>query len=150
MVSPFFAGVPYENFIHAKVNLSKGYGFDIEDKEIHPLLKPHQRVGVRWCVKGGRRMLAEAFGLGKTLQQLEIVWLILKHAGGRGLIVAPLGVRLELLKDAAMIGTPLRFVRSLDECDEEGIYLTNYETVRDGIPSLFDSLEDPAEAGVAA
>ena len=49
--------IPYEDFIRAKVSLSKGYGFDIADEEVHPLLKPHQRVAVRWAVKGGRRAL---------------------------------------------------------------------------------------------
>ena len=67
-----------------------------------------------------------------TRQQLEILRLILAKVGGRGLIVAPLGVRLEFFKEAEVMGIELHFVRSIAECDGTGIYLTNYETVRDG------------------
>lgn len=122
----------YLNFLKRKVSISKSSGFEIEDSEIHPITKPHQRIGIQWACRGGRRALFESFGLGKTLQQLEILRLILKRTGGRALIVAPLGVRLEFLRDAKMLGIDLRFVRTIQECDETGIYLTNYETVRDG------------------
>ena len=48
----------------------------------------------------------------------------------------------------ANVGIDLRFVRSIEERDETGIYLTNYETVRDGklSPSHFTviSLDEAA------
>ena len=122
----------YREFLKRKIELSANLGFEIEDSEIHPFLKPHQRVGVKWGVKGGRRALFESFGLGKTVQQLEILRIILKRAGGRGLIVAPFGVRQEFRRDAEKISIQLKFIRSIEECSSTGIYLTNYETVRDG------------------
>lgn len=124
--------LPYAEFLKRKIELSREQGFEIADEEIHPLLKPHQRVAVRWAVRGGRRALFESFGLGKSVQQLEILRLITARAGGRGLIVAPLGVRQEFKRDAAMIGLDIRFVRNIEECCETGLYITNYETVRDG------------------
>ena len=122
----------YRAFLRAKIATSPMLGFEIEDSEIHPSLKPFQRRAVQSAVKGGRRALFEAFGLGKTRQQLEILRLILKRAGGRGLIVAPLGVRQEFENEAAALGIEISFARSLDDCGPVGIYLTNYETVRDG------------------
>ena len=122
----------YHAFLKAKVLLAEDQGFVIEDSEIHPSLKPHQRVAVRWACRGGRRALFESFGLGKTRQQLEILRLILKRTGGRGLIVAPLGVRQEFERDAEALGIEMKFIRSIEECGETGIYVTNYETVRDG------------------
>lgn len=122
----------YRGFLEAKVASAPTYGFDVDPAEINPLLKPHQRACVQWAVKGGRRALFEAFGLGKTVQQIEIIRLTLSRAGGRGLIVAPLGVRQEFIRDAQMLGVPLTFVRRIEETDESGIYITNYETVRDG------------------
>src|SRR5256885_1120396 len=89
----------YQEFLREKITVSKTLGFEIEDSDLHPILKPHQRVAVRWAVRGGRRALFEAFGLGKTLQQLWILHLICKLVGGRGLIVAPLGVRQEFRRD---------------------------------------------------
>jgi len=124
---------PYEQFLKDKIQLAQTWGFDVADCEINPLLKPHQRQIVRWAVAGGRRAVFCAFGLGKTVIQLEIVRLVCARTQGMGLIVIPLGVRQEFLRDAQMLGIDVKFVRRIEECiDPQGIYLTNYETVRDG------------------
>lgn len=122
----------YEDFLRAKIVVAPRSGFDIDPSEIHPRALPHQRLAIQWAVKGGRRALFESFGLGKTLQQIECVRLTLSRAGGRGLIVAPLGVRQEFLKEAETIGVPMRFVKRIEECAPDGVHITNYETVRDG------------------
>lgn len=123
----------YQSFLEAKVKMAPSYGIvSVTEDEVNPILKPHQRAAVVWAVRGGRRALFEAFGLGKTMQQIEALRLVLKHAGGRGLITAPLGVRAEFLRDAEKLGVELRFIRSLSEASKTGLYITNYETVRDG------------------
>jgi DNA modification methylase len=122
----------YRQFLKEKIVLSEDFGFEIEPDEIHPWFKPHQRVAIQWGVRGGRRALFESFGLGKSGQQLEIVRLILKRVGGRGLIVAPLGVRQEFARDAETLGIDLKFIRTVEEARGSGTYITNYETVRDG------------------
>jgi SNF2 family DNA or RNA helicase len=63
----------YREFLKRKVQISGVFGFEVSDDEIHPSLKPFQRIAVKWAVRGGRRALFEAFGLGKTRQQLEIL-----------------------------------------------------------------------------
>ncbi|MCW1922696.1 DNA methyltransferase [Luteolibacter arcticus] len=130
----------YMDFLRAKVKLSESWGFDCDDSEIHPMLKPHQRAAVRWNVEGGRRADFLAFGLGKTFVQLETVRIVRSKAGGLALIVLPLGVRLEFARDAAKLGIKVKFIRRADEIeDDETIYLTNYQTIRDGKldPALF-------------
>lgn len=150
----------YRRFLQRKVGLSPSLGFDVEAEEINPVLNRHQPDCVRWACRGGRRALFEAFGLGKTLQQLEIARLCLAHlGGGRALIVTPLGVRQEFIRDAALLRgdsdrlTPERratldawladrpdrrmpepsFARFSAEVDrDDGLFLTNYESVRDG------------------
>ena len=123
----------YAEFLHAKATIAVQDGFDVDPGEVHPILKPHQRDAVVWAVAGGRRALFESFGLGKTMQQLEIERLILERlGGGRGLIVCPLGVRQEFVRDAKLLGLEPRFIRTVDEASTDGIYLTNYETVREG------------------
>ena len=122
----------YEEFLKAKVLTIPDTGFTVTDDEINAILKPHQRAIVKWAVKRGRAAIFAAFGLGKTVCQLEILRLVCAKVGGRGLIVCPLGVRFEFMKDAAMLGIGAKFVRSLEECGATGIYITNYETVRDG------------------
>jgi hypothetical protein len=77
-------------------------------------------------------LLADFTVTHNTLQQIEILRIICSKIGGRALIVAPLGVRAEFIKDGAMVGVEIKFVRSVEECGETGIYITNYETVREG------------------
>lgn len=131
----------YLRFLENKVRVSDERGFKINPNEVHPVCKPHQVDSIVWAVRGGCRAIFAAFGLGKTLMQLEILRLILKHAGGgRGLIVAPLGVRQEFMSDAReKLGFEITFVRSIEDVqqrelfeDRSNIYITNYETVRDG------------------
>ncbi|MDZ4254116.1 MAG: DNA methyltransferase [Sulfuritalea sp.] len=125
--------VEYREFLEAKVCLECNHGFECSPGEVNSLLKPHQRDIVCWAVRGGRRAVFTAFGLGKTVIQLEIVRLILlKAGGGRGLIVLPLGVRQEFRRDARMLGTPLTFIRTTAEASADGLYMTNYESVREG------------------
>jgi hypothetical protein len=129
----------YESFLRAKVAVASRDGVDIKPGAISPVLKPHQRAIVEWMVVGGRRACFASFGLGKTLIQLETLRLILDARGGPGLIVLPLGVRQEFMRDAALIGLEPRFIRRPEEIEPWGIHLTNYETVRDGKldPALF-------------
>lgn len=125
----------YRQFLEAKVARAERYGFEVDPSEVSPRLLPHQRDCVLWAVAGGRRALFEKFGLGKTVQQLEILRLILSRVGGRGLIVTYLGVRQEFQRDAVEVlgwSEPPRFIRSIDEAGADGIYLTNYESIRDG------------------
>ena len=126
----------YSAFLEAKVCAAPSLGFAIDPSEISATLKPHQRAAVQWMVAGGRRACFASFGLGKTLIQLEAVRITRQRAGGRGLIVLPLGVRQEFRRDAVdLLGWPKAptFIRSIDEADDpEGIYLANYETIRDG------------------
>lgn len=132
----------YQAFIENKIPVPVYGGFDLDLSEVNPMLKDHQKAAVLWAVKGGCRALFEAFGLGKTFQQLEVIRLTLKHAGGRGLIIAPLGVRQEFKRDAEKLGIDIKFIRRIEECGDDGIYITNYETVRDGKldPNLFTAV----------
>ena len=125
----------YDAFIRSKVRLAQKHGVEVSVGEVNPRLKPHQQSIVRWLVAGGRRACFAAFGLGKSVIQLEAVRLTLTVAGGRGLIVCPLNVRQEFARDAQEIlgwSTPPKFIRTIEEAGETGIYLANYETVRDG------------------
>lgn len=123
----------YERFLEGKVAFDTTYGHPVEWSDINPILKPHQRDIVAWAVTGGRRAIFAAFGLGKSVMQLETLRITLaKHGGGRGLVIAPLGVRIEFAHDADMLGIQTRFIRRTSEICGDGIYITNYESVRDG------------------
>lgn len=155
-------GKDYDAFLRSKVRLARTDGFDVDDADINPVLKPHQRAAVKWAVAGGRRALFEAFGLGKSIQQLEICRLILERLDvgpvrHRALIVCPLGVKQEFIRDSIEIlgwyESPV-FIRKTEDlrCDQcegtreiegdwcaacegngqmFGIFITNYESIRE-------------------
>ncbi|NID14989.1 DNA methyltransferase [Luteibacter yeojuensis] len=134
----------YQQFIEAKVCTAPEHGFEVDPALVNPAMKPHCRAIVPWLLQGGRRALFASFGLHKTVIQLEAVRLASEHAGGRGLIVLPLGVRQEFRRDAVeRLGwaEPPKFIRRIEEASATGVYLTNYETVRDGKldPRHFDA-----------
>lgn len=136
----------YDDFLNHKVCTAPESGFDVSDDDINSKLKPHQREAVKWACKGGRRALFESFGLGKTVQELEFCRLVIKHEGGRALLVLPLGVRQEFTHDAVeLLGIdPPRYVRTMEEIKSctDNICMTNYERVRDGDiePSYFSCI----------
>lgn len=158
------AATAYSEFIANKVRFDAAYGHHIDATAVNPILKPHQRDIVTWAVAGGRRAIFAAFGLGKTMMQLEVLRLTLAGEaaaqGYRGastagrpnmpglsaLIVCPLGVRQEFLRDAEKLGIRARFIRSTAELMKPNmyadVYLTNYESVREGNvdPSLFTAV----------
>lgn len=133
----------YREFLESKIDLATDSGFVVDRSKINPALKPHQADAVAWALKGGRRALFEAFGLGKTVQEIEFCHLAAEHTGGRALIVLPLGVKQEFTRDAVeLLGYEKpEYCRTMEEvkaCDSQ-IVLTNYERVRDGDidPSYF-------------
>lgn len=122
----------YLDFLRAKADFETDYGQPVPATAVNPKLKDHQRDIVRWAVQGGRRAIFAAFGMGKTFMQLETLRLTLVHAGGRALLIAPLGVRGDIIRDGRKLDIEVTFIRSADQINGDGIYLTNYETVRDG------------------
>ena len=126
----------YLEFLKSKIVLAKESGFDVDPGQINPNLKPHQRDSVIWALRGGRRALFQSFGLGKTVQEIEFCHQAVKHDGGRALIVLPLGVRQEFVRDAeTILGYPapvyITKMQDFARTDAE-IVMTNYERVRDG------------------
>lgn len=158
----------YQEFLKSKVQFDHGCGFNCSAEDVNPLLKPHHRDIVIWAVRGGRRAVFTAFGLGKSVIQLEIVRIVLeKCGGGAGLITMPLNVTQEFKTDCHMLATgehpkvefpkeklaelkawqegrpdripSIRFISKSDDMDGDGIYMTNYEKVRERLvdPRLF-------------
>ena len=126
----------YQEFLQTKVEIAEDTGFAVDPKDINPALMPHQRDMVVWALNGGRRALFASFGLGKSSMQIEYCHQVIKHFGGKALIVCPLGVRQEFARDAVRIlgyDEP-KYITSMSDvyAAKEEILITNYERVRDG------------------
>lgn len=123
----------YAEFIAQKKARAPLAGIEISD--VHPMLFPWQSELVRWAAKVGRAAIWADTGLGKTLMQVE--WLRNMTGTQAGLIVAPLAVCQQTIREAAKIGLELAYIKSGNETAGPGFYITNYERV-DGIdPSGF-------------
>jgi DNA modification methylase len=128
----------YEDFLAAKAAVAPRFdGFDVNEADLNPDLKPHTRRMVAWALQGGRRAWFASFGLHKTATQIEAMRIITARTGRPTLIVAPLGVRREFIEEAKRrfrgdFAVDLRFIRSSAEVNGPAIYLTNYESVREG------------------
>jgi hypothetical protein len=94
--------------------------------EIHPLLHPWQAEIVTWAAKVGRAAIWADTGLGKTVMQVE--WARQVAPDGIALIVAPLAVCQQTVREAAKIDAQATYVRSGNGLTS-GIYVTNYEMV---------------------
>lgn len=128
--------VTYQEFLEGKIDVAPLTGLDVKSEQLSPALKPHQRDSVLWALRGGRRALFAAFGLGKTVMQLEWTRIVAEMTGGRVLIVLPLNVRREFWDDAQNIlhqAAP-PYVRTMAEAEttQAPVVMTNYERVRDG------------------
>jgi len=128
----------YSQFLREKIKLAQPKGFDVAMAEINPALKPHTRDIVSWALAGGQRAIFASFGLHKTATNIEVMRLLGIHRPGLRLIVLPLGVRQEFVLEAEkrFIGAyavNLQFIRtSAEAIDPNVIYMTNYESVREG------------------
>ena len=125
----------YIDFLKDKMAISHETGFEINDGELTPSLYPHVKDTVKWAIKGGCRAIFSSFGMQKTVTQLEIIRIVLKHEGGKGLIVCPKRVVVEFVSQAKEhLGIEVTYVRTMQEVNDSktDIMITNYERVRDG------------------
>lgn len=115
--------------------ISHNTGFEIKDEDLTQTLYPHVKDTVKWAVKGGCRAIFSSFGMQKTVTQLEIIRIILKYKGGKGLVVCPKRVVVEFVSQAKKhLDIEVAYVRTMQEVKEcsTDIMITNYERVRDG------------------
>lgn len=125
----------YIEFLKAKMAISSESGFAVSDEELTPTLYPHVKDTVKWAIQGGCRAIFSAFGMQKTVTQLEILRIIIRHEGGKALIVCPKRVVVEFVTQADRhLGMKVEYVRTMQEVESccTDIMITNYERVRDG------------------
>lgn len=125
----------YIEFLKDKMAISRQTGFEVNPDELTLSLYPHVKDTVRWAISGGCRAIFSSFGMQKTVTQLEILRVVLKHKGGKGLIVCPKRVVVEFLTQAEQhLHMKVTYVRAMADvmiCPTD-IMVTNYERVRDG------------------
>lgn len=120
----------YEDVIAAKSCAVDFAGIETDD--LAPHLFPHQRDLVRWSLRRGRSAIFADTGLGKTAMQIE--WARHVSARGRVLILTPLAVAQQTVREAARFGVAAEYRRA-DEGD--AITVTNYDMLHAFDPGAF-------------
>lgn len=116
----------YQIFLSHKQRVAFELGYKVDDKLINSLLFPFQRDVVKWAVSKGRAAIFLDTGLGKTFIQLEWARLM----GKITLIVAPLSVARQTIREAKKIDIDAKYIRSIDDIDQShSIFITNYELI---------------------
>ncbi|MGQ9348914.1 helicase-related protein [Mycolicibacterium gilvum] len=129
----------YAEFLSRKVAHVEQPGREITAEDVHPMLHGWQNELVRWAVRTGRAALWADTGMGKTVMQLE--WARL--SGDHPLIIAPLAVCQQTVREAAKLGIRAMYVKSYDDIDPLAgiqIHVTNYERLQSFPPAAFDAV----------
>ena len=126
----------YADFLERKRREVKPRGVECDIDQVNPMLFDWQRAVVQWACHRGTAAIFADCGLGKTFMQLE--WARL--SAERALILAPLSVARQTAREAAKLDTEARYVRSADDVDGPGVYITNYEMADKFDPSMFGAV----------
>jgi len=115
----------YQQFLVKKSQLTTGTGFD--PVWMPDFLYDFQRDLVEWSLLRGRTAIFADCGLGKTPMQLVWAENVVRKTGGKVLIIAPLAVSYQTIREGEKFG--IKVTRSDDGTAYEGITITNYERV---------------------
>lgn len=128
----------YNEFLEQKKTQRIESGFKVEDADLNPALFPFQKYCVKRALAVGKFALFEDCGLGKTIQQLEWAKKVFERTSQPVLILAPLAVISQTIKEGEKFGYTVRdydeLPINLDEC---GIYITNYDNLSNVEVSAF-------------
>jgi hypothetical protein len=126
----------YEEFLASKRLIVPNQGVDVRPEELPISLFPFQRALVCWSLRKGRAALFAATGLGKTLCQLS--WA--EQAAERTLILAPLAVAQQTVREGEKFGITATYCRRQGEAPARGITVTNYEVLHHFDPDAFGAV----------
>jgi superfamily II DNA or RNA helicase len=126
----------YEEFLATKTAEDIPTGLSVVPP-LNPMLFPFQHDIVRWALIRGRAAIFADCGLGKTPMQLE--WA--RHIPGRVLIVAPLAVSRQTIREGVKFGVDVAQCQDGNIADIEcPIVITNYERLHHFNPEDFTGI----------
>lgn len=133
------APIDYAAFLEMKKAQDIKAGFDIALDAINPNLFDFQKAIVRWAIARGRAAVFADTGLGKTAIQTTWANIVSEYTGSPVLILAPLSVAHQTVREAAKFGIEVSYHRRQPD-NLKGIIITNYE--------MMDQFDMTAFAGI--
>jgi hypothetical protein len=129
----------YESFINRKRVTIRPSGFSVEREVINENLFEFQKDIVRWALRRGRAAIFAGTGLGKTRMQIEWGMNVHRKTGGNILLLAPLAVASQTVREGSHLGYELHLCRSQDDV-KTGINVANYEMLSHFDTDLFSGI----------
>ena len=117
----------YAEFLNTKREKVNPCGFAVDPSAMTPALFDWQREIIAWALKRGRAAMFEDCGLGKTAQQLEWARHVVEHTGRAVLILAPLAVSDQTIREGGKFGIAVHRCNSGDDVIPAAVNVTNYE-----------------------
>jgi superfamily II DNA or RNA helicase len=115
----------YDEFIAKKSLQCKPRGIP-SVYALNPQLFPHQRDVILWALRLGKAAAFLGTGLGKTLIELEWARVVSEHTDKPVLVLAPLAVAKQTVREATKFGIAAHYCATQDDVTC-GINVTNYE-----------------------
>jgi len=131
--------VCYSDFIANKAVTHMDAGFQIQASDIAWPLKDFQRDAVSWACRRGRAALFADTGLGKTLMQLAWAHLVMEKTDKPVLVVTPLCVAQQTVREGAKFGIGCEYIREPKFCNYR-IHVTNYEMLKNFTPDNYSGI----------
>jgi len=128
----------YEDFLKTKIKTIQESGFNVDESELNPLLFDFQKYIVKRALKAGRFAIFADCGLGKTFMQLEWARLVSEKTQHPVLILCPLAVAGQTIKEGERFGIKVERLKS--DVFGQGIYITNYEQLENIDCSVFSGV----------
>lgn len=126
----------YELFLESKQKAHIFSGFDIDESELNKKMFPFQKFITKRALKAGKYAIFADCGLGKTLMQLEWAHKVNEHTGKPVLILAPLAVSGQTIKEGKKF--------HIDVCKYDGsnspIQISNYEQLENIDTTIFSGI----------
>lgn len=114
----------YRQFIAGKASSVNSFGFDA--KTINDRAKYHQKVAIEYALDKGRASLFLDTGLGKSLCELEFARECAEETGKPSLILTPLAVAGQMVREGQKFNIDARQIREQSEVGA-GVMVANYE-----------------------
>lgn len=127
----------YDEFINSKRFMTGEYGF--EPVYMPDFLFDFQKHLVEWALRKGKAAIFADTGLGKTAMQLTIARNIVEKTNKNVLILTPLAVAFQFIKEADKMGIA-GVTYSKDGTIKSKIVLSNYERLKNFSPDDFEGL----------
>lgn len=116
----------YKQFLESKKIRFEACGFEVDKNSLNSNLFDFQRDIVHWSLKKGKCAIFAGTGLGKTLMELSWANQVHKHTNENVLILAPLAVSEQTVREGEKFGIKVNLCRSQEDV-KQGINITNYE-----------------------